>query len=109
MVDIIQNRMQEAWRNPFNPFNEDGHQNTAFGAFADNGIVRRLGDSYRRRKQAAREGERKQREKELYQIKEQSAPVVNPPNRPIHGLSCKYCSPDKSVSFSCHSVRICYP
>jgi glycerol-3-phosphate O-acyltransferase 1/2 len=98
MVDIIQNRMQEAWRNPINPFNEDPNQQNTFNGFSENGIIRRLGDQYKRRKQVAKENERKEREKSLYQIKEQPVSNVCPPNKAIHGLSCKYCSPNNSVS-----------
>ncbi|XP_037027225.1 glycerol-3-phosphate acyltransferase 1, mitochondrial isoform X2 [Bradysia coprophila] len=97
MVDVISARVQDAfgtWRLPTNV--QNGGENTRPEERISTNQLRRVGDEHRRRKAYIKDLEKKAIEKNLYEIKEATAPTVSLPEQQNHGLACRHCAPSTS-------------
>lgn len=103
MVDIISNRVQEAYgsfRLPgmFGSGTGATTQTVEAGGFSTYAMLKRFGEPNRRQRQMNKDNERKRREESLYQMKDSPAPHVTPDIREgASGLACRFCSPDTPV------------
>lgn len=102
MVDIISNRVQEA----YGSFRLPGMFGTGAGTtqtvepggFSTYAMLKRFGEPNRRQRQMNKDNERKRREESLYQIKESAPPHLTPDIREgTSGLACRFCSPDVPI------------
>ncbi|XP_058118845.1 glycerol-3-phosphate acyltransferase 1, mitochondrial isoform X2 [Anopheles coustani] len=94
MVDIISNRVQEAYGsfrlpNVFGP-GTDTDQNGGFSTYS---ILRRFGEAGRQQRQLNKQNERQMRQQSLFHIKEQPIQQMQPDLKPIPGMACPHCSP----------------
>uniref|UniRef100_A0A182SAD0 Uncharacterized protein n=1 Tax=Anopheles maculatus TaxID=74869 RepID=A0A182SAD0_9DIPT len=99
MVDIISNRVQEAYgsfRLPsmFGP-GTDTQQNGGFSTYS---MLKRFGEAGRRQRELNADIDRQVRQQSLFHIKEMPITHVQPELKPIPGMACPYCSPAESVS-----------
>lgn len=96
MVDIISNRLQEAYGSIRLPNvlgqNEPEERPTV-------AVLQRFGEQIRRKKQETKKDEEKFRERSLYNIKELPSLTIHPNLRVLRGLACRHCSPSDSVSY----------
>uniref|UniRef100_A0AAG5CV71 Phospholipid/glycerol acyltransferase domain-containing protein n=1 Tax=Anopheles atroparvus TaxID=41427 RepID=A0AAG5CV71_ANOAO len=97
MVDIISNRVQEAYGsfrlpNVFGP----GTETDQNGGFSTYSILRRFGDPGRQHREMTKENERQMRQQSLFQIKDTPIPQLQTELKPIPGMACPYCSPTES-------------
>lgn len=103
MVDIISNRVQEAYGSFRLPgmFGTGGGgttQTVEAGGFSTYAMLKRFGEPNRRQRQMNKDNERKRREESLYQMKESAPPHLTPDIREgTSGLACRFCSPDVPV------------
>lgn len=103
MVDIISNRVQEAYgsfRLPgmFGMGTGTGTQTVEAGGFSTYAMLKRFGEPNRRQRQMNKDNEKKRREESLYQMKDLAPPHVQPDIREsTSGLACRFCSPDSTV------------
>uniref|UniRef100_A0A182QUZ3 Phospholipid/glycerol acyltransferase domain-containing protein n=1 Tax=Anopheles farauti TaxID=69004 RepID=A0A182QUZ3_9DIPT len=96
MVDIISNRVQEAYgsfRMP-NMFGADTEQNGGLASYTN--LLKRFGETAKRQRQLNVDNERQVRQQSLFHIKEMPIPHVQPELKPIPGMACPYCSPTES-------------
>uniref|UniRef100_A0A182RZD1 Phospholipid/glycerol acyltransferase domain-containing protein n=1 Tax=Anopheles funestus TaxID=62324 RepID=A0A182RZD1_ANOFN len=97
MVDIISNRVQEAYgsfRLPsmFGP----GTDNQQNGGFSTYSMLKRFGEAGRRQRELNADIDRQVRQQSLFHIKEMPITHVQPELKPIPGMACPHCSPTES-------------
>ncbi|XP_035901976.1 glycerol-3-phosphate acyltransferase 1, mitochondrial isoform X1 [Anopheles stephensi] len=97
MVDIISNRVQEAYgsfRLPsmFAP-GTDTQQNGGFSTYS---MLKRFGEAGRRQRELNADIDRQVRQQSLFHIKEMPITHVQPELKPIPGMACPHCSPTES-------------
>lgn len=102
MVDIISNRVQEAYGSFRLPgmFGTGGTTQTveAAGGFSTYAMLKRFGEPMRRERQMNKDNERKRREESLYQMKDSAPPHVMPDIRTgTSELACRFCTPNAPV------------
>ncbi|XP_055542737.1 glycerol-3-phosphate acyltransferase 1, mitochondrial isoform X2 [Wyeomyia smithii] len=98
MVDIISNRLQEAYgsfRLP-NMFGSTTTQTVEGGGFSTYAMLKRFGEQKKRKRQSDKDNDRKMREESLYQMKETATPHIPLEIKPPTGLVCRFCSPNES-------------
>ncbi|XP_058811854.1 glycerol-3-phosphate acyltransferase 1, mitochondrial isoform X3 [Topomyia yanbarensis] len=98
MVDIISNRVQEAYGSFRLPsmFGSTTTQTVEGGGFSTYAMLKRFGEQKKRKRQTDKDNDRKMREESLYQMKKTATPHIKLENRPLSGLSCRFCSPKES-------------
>lgn len=101
MVDIISNRVQEAYGSFRLPgmFGTGGTTQTVeAGGFSTYAMLKRFGEPGRRQRQMDKDNERKRREESLYQMKDSAPLHVTPDIRKgASGLACRFCAPETQV------------
>ncbi|XP_053682583.1 glycerol-3-phosphate acyltransferase 1, mitochondrial isoform X2 [Sabethes cyaneus] len=98
MVDIISNRLQEAYGSFRLPgmFGSTTTQTVEGGGFSTYAMLKRFGEQKKRKRQTDKDNDRKMREESLYQMKETPTPHIPLLAKSANGLVCRFCSPDKS-------------
>lgn len=98
MVDIISNRVQEAYGSFRLPgmFGSTGTQTVEGGGFSTYAMLKRFGEQKKRKRQSDKENDRKMREENLYQLKDSTTPHIPPDITPVRTLACRFCSPNES-------------
>ncbi|XP_053671320.1 glycerol-3-phosphate acyltransferase 1, mitochondrial [Anopheles nili] len=97
MVDIISNRVQEAYgsfRLP-NMFGQ-GTGTEQNGGFSTYSMLKRFGEAGRRQRQINADHDRQVRHESLFHIKEMPTTHLQPELKPIPGMACPFCSPTES-------------
>ncbi|XP_065087384.1 glycerol-3-phosphate acyltransferase 1, mitochondrial isoform X1 [Ochlerotatus camptorhynchus] len=95
MVDIISNRVQEAYGSFRLPgmFGSATTQTMEGGLYSTYAMLKRFGEQKKRKRQIDKENDRKTREESLYQMKNSATPHILPDSKPMPGLACRFCSP----------------
>lgn len=98
MVDIISNRVQEAYGSFRLPgmFGTGATQTVEGSGFSTYAMLKRFGEQKKRKRQTDKDNDRKMREESLYQMKESATPHIQPDMPPMTGLACRFCSPHES-------------
>ncbi|XP_058450129.1 glycerol-3-phosphate acyltransferase 1, mitochondrial isoform X2 [Malaya genurostris] len=98
MVDIISNRVQEAYGSFRLPgmFGSTTTQTVEGGGFSTYAMLKRFGEQRKRKRQTDKDNDRKMREESLYLMKDSATPHISPEIKPIPGLACRFCSPNES-------------
>lgn len=98
MVDIISNRVQEAYGSFRLPgmFGSATTQTVEGGIFSTYAMLKRFGEQKKRKRQMDKENDRKTREDSLYQMKNSATPHIMMDCKPMPGLACRFCSPAES-------------
>ncbi|XP_055585348.1 glycerol-3-phosphate acyltransferase 1, mitochondrial [Uranotaenia lowii] len=101
MVDIISNRVQEAYgsfRLPtmFGQTTTTSGDQIEGGGFSTYAMLKRFGEQKRRKRQTDKDNDRKMREESLFQMKNSPTPHIPPDVPPMGGLMCRFCSPMES-------------
>lgn len=95
MVDIISNRVQEAYGSFRLPviFGSTATETVDNHGFSTYAMLKRFGEQKRRKRQTDKENDRKMREESLFQMKESPTPHITPALQEIKGLACRFCTP----------------
>ncbi|XP_062533721.1 glycerol-3-phosphate acyltransferase 1, mitochondrial isoform X2 [Armigeres subalbatus] len=96
MVDIISNRVQEAYGSFRLPGMFGTTQTVEAGSFSTYAMLKRFGEQKKRKRQMDKENERKMREDSLYQMKNSATPHITLEAKTMPGLACRFCSPAES-------------
>lgn len=88
MIDALQARANELWRT-------DTRKTAQDRIYTSSGTAH---EHIRREMAQKKDRQKKMLESELFKIKEKPVAPITPPNRYITGLSCKFCTPNNSVS-----------
>lgn len=93
MVDIISNRVQEAYGSFRLPGMFGTTQTVEAGGFSTYAMLKRFGEHKKRKRQMDKENDRKMREDSLFQMKNAPTPDIRLDAKPQPGLACRHCSP----------------
>lgn len=100
MVDIISNRVQEAYgsfRLPGMFGTGATTQTVEAGGFSTYAMLKRFGEPMRLVRQMQKDNERKRREESLYKMKDSAPQHISPEPRATPGLMCRHCFPNTHV------------
>ncbi|XP_055616863.1 glycerol-3-phosphate acyltransferase 1, mitochondrial isoform X2 [Toxorhynchites rutilus septentrionalis] len=98
MVDIISNRVQEAYGSFRLPgmFSLGTTQTVDGSWFSTYTMLKRFGEQKKRQRLVDKDNDRKMRENSLYQLKEVPTQRIQLDAAPLPGPACRFCSPKES-------------
>ncbi|EAT41268.1 AAEL007080-PA [Aedes aegypti] len=96
MVDIISNRVQEAYGSFRLPGMFGTTQAVEAGGFSTYTMLKRFGEQKKRKRQIDKENDRKLREDSLYHMKNSPTPHISLDSKAMPGMACRFCSPAES-------------
>lgn len=96
MVDIISNRVQEAYGSFRLPGMFGTTQAVEAGGFSTYAMLKRFGEQKKRKRQIDKENDRKLREDSLYHMKNSPTPHISLDSKAMPGMACRFCSPAES-------------